>query len=389
MTKKKAAAKTKRAKPKSLKPKKKVAAKRAVKVKKKRPAAPAGRTANPLGLDGIEFVEFSSRSPAALRALFRDFGFSRTMRHRAHSVELYEQHDIHFMINFDPQTVGTGFADTHGPSISAMGWRVKDAKKALKLAVARGAKPCPQVDYYDSKGKPLPAIYGIGDSLIYFIEGYKRKGLYERIGFVAHPNPEIVPSKGFVAIDHLTNNVYKGTMQKWADFYKKVFNFSEVRYFDIRGAKTGLTSYALRSPCGKFCIPINEADEKKSQINEYLEEYKGPGIQHLAFLTKDILASLDALAGTGIQTLDIESDYYETVFERVPGVTEDRRRIQEHNVLVDGDEKGYLLQLFTKNVVGPIFIEIIQRKNHHSFGEGNFGALFKSIERDQMRRGVL
>ncbi|HEY8269359.1 MAG TPA: VOC family protein, partial [Pseudobdellovibrionaceae bacterium] len=172
-------------------------------------------------------------------------------------------------------------------------------------------------------------------------------------------------------------------------FYKSIFGFEEVRYFDIRGAKTGLTSYALRSPCGKFCIPINEASESKSQINEYLEEYKGPGIQHLAFLTDNILDSLDKLKGSSINMLDIDDDYYREIFKKFPQVTEDHQKIKGYNVLVDGDEKGYLLQIFTKNLVGPIFIEIIQRKNHNSFGEGNFDALFRSIERDQMKRGFL
>jgi 4-hydroxyphenylpyruvate dioxygenase len=197
--------------------------------------------------------------------------------------------------------------------------------------------------------------------------------------------PELVAPKGFLAIDHLTNNVEKGTMQAWADFYKHVFGFTEVRYFDIRGVKTGLTSYALRSPDGSFCIPINEGSEEKSQIEEYLREYRGPGIQHLAFLTDDLLASLDAMAGSDGQMLDIDDAYYAEVFERVPNVTEDHGRIRQHQVLVD----GYLLQIFTKNLVGPIFIELIQRKNHLSFGEGNFGALFRSIERDQERRGAI
>ena len=177
-------------------------------------------------------------------------------------------------------------------------------------------------------------------------------------------------------------------MKQWADFYKNVFGFTEVRYFDIRGAKTGLTSYALRSPDGSFCIPINEADEAKSQINEYLDEYKGPGIQHLAFLTDDILASLKKLEGTPISMLDIDDEYYAGIYDRCPTVSEDRDEIRRRNVLVDGDADGYLLQIFTKNLVGPIFIELIQRENHQSFGEGNFSALFRSIERDQGRRGV-
>jgi 4-hydroxyphenylpyruvate dioxygenase len=194
---------------------------------------------------------------------------------------------------------------------------------------------------------------------------------------------------GFRAIDHLTNNVPRGTLGRWAAFYKDVFGFSEVRYFDIRGVRTGLTSFALRSPCGTFSIPINEGTETESQIDEYLREYNGPGIQHLAFLTDDILAALRGLDDTAIETLDIDGDYYATVFDRVPGVREDHDELRRRNVLVDGDADGYLLQIFTRNLIGPIFIEIIQRRNHLSFGEGNFGALFRSIERDQTRRGVL
>ena len=244
----------------------------------------------------------------------------------------------------------------------------------------------------ENDGEYDPAIVGIGGSLVYLVDAARPVGdrrTYEELGFVSLDHPERVAPKGFLQIDHLTNNVEKGTMQTWASFYKSVFGFEEVRYFDIRGAKTGLTSYALRSPCGKFCIPINEADEKKSQINEYLDEYKGPGIQHLAFLTTDLLASLDSLRGSPVEFLDIDDDYYAGIFERVRGVKEDHARIREHNVLVDGDDEGYLLQIFTKNLVGPIFIELIQRKNHLSFGEGNFGALFRSIERDQERRGYL
>jgi 4-hydroxyphenylpyruvate dioxygenase len=189
-------------------------------------------------------------------------------------------------------------------------------------------------------------------------------------------------------VDHLTNNVENGTMKATIDFYERVFGFTQVRYFDIRGAKTGLTSFAMRSPCGTFCIPINEAKEEKSQINEYLREHRGPGVQHLAFLCDDILGSLRAMEGTPIDFLDIDDDYYREVFGRVPNVREDHADIQRRQVLVDGDDAGYLLQIFTKNLIGPIFIELIQRENHHSFGEGNFGALFRSIERDQAKRGV-
>jgi 4-hydroxyphenylpyruvate dioxygenase len=343
---------------------------------------------NPVGLEGIHFVEFVSPEPERLDALFKGFGLSKTMTHETKLVDLYQQGDITFLLNREPRSFAGGFARVHGPSICSMGWRTKDATAALAAARYNGARAKPEGDYLVD-GRPLPAIFGIGDSLIYFVDRWADASTWSRLGFKTLAKPELVPNKGFTAIDHLTNNVEKGTMQAWAAFYKSVFGFEEVRYFDIRGAKTGLTSYALRSPCGTFCIPINEADEQKSQINEYLDEYKGPGIQHLAFLTDDLLGSLRKLEGTPVEMLDMDADYYREVFQKFPQVTEDRAELQQRNVLVDGDERGYLLQIFTKNVVGPIFIELIQRKNHFSFGEGNFGALFRSIERDQQKRGYL
>lgn len=338
---------------------------------------------NPCGLSGIAFVEFASPAPERLDALFRAFGFSRTHRHAARAVDLYRQAGIRFLLDRDPRSFAARFGALHGPSISAMGWKVVDAGAAFHEAVRRGARAYEGPPAYGG----APSVYGIGDSLIHFVEdGDPPPWLAE---FAPHDHPLLVPDKGFVAIDHLTNNVHKGTMTKWASFYRDIFGFTEVRYFDIRGVKTGLTSYALRSPDGSFCIPINEGSEERSQIEEYLREYNGPGIQHLAFLTHDLLDSLDRLEGSGIETLDIDPSYYDTVFDRVPNVSEDRERIRRHKVLVDGDEQGYLLQIFTRNLIGPIFIELIQRKNHQSFGEGNFGALFRSIERDQERRGAL
>lgn len=343
---------------------------------------------NPLGLRGIELVEFASPRPDELHRLFVAFGFSRTMAHKERALDLYVQGDIHFLLNRERTSHAGRFADAHGPSIASMGWRYADPKRAFTAAVSRGAVAVPERELWFEGGARVPAVRGIGESLLYFLPERSGEGLYRELGFVPHPDPVVVEGKGFTRIDHLTNNVHRGTMEAWARFYKEVFGFTEVRYFDIRGEKTGLTSYALRSPDGSFCIPINEASEKKSQINEYLEEYKGPGIQHLAFLTDDILGSLRKLEGSGIETLDIDDDYYRSVFDRVRGVTEDHADIARRKVLVDGDDDGYLLQIFTKNLVGPIFIEIIQRKNHLSFGEGNFGALFRSIERDQMKRGV-
>ena len=342
---------------------------------------------NPVGLRGIDFVEFASPEPEKLHRLFLAFGFSRTMRHTTLAVDLYQQHDITFLLNRQPNGFAASFKAMHGPSICSMGWRVDNGGDALGAAVARGAQAA--IGEYARGDKRMPAIFAVGDSLIYFVDGFQNPRRWEAMGFAMLESSERVADKGFLAVDHLTNNVHKGTMERWSRFYKDVFGFTEVRYFDIRGVKTGLTSYALRSPDGSFCIPINEATEKKSQINEYLDEYKGPGIQHLAFLTRDILASLKALEGTEISFLDMDDDYYRECFERVPQVTEDRAEIRKRQVLVDGDPEGYLLQIFTQNLVGPIFIELIQRKNHLAFGEGNFGALFRSIERDQMKRGVL
>ena len=352
-------------------------------------------TQNPLGLHGIDFVEFASPDPDALHRLFVDFGFSRVARHVTRAVDLYVQNDIRFLLNREPGSFGAGFARQHGPSICSMGWRVCDAARAAKIAEARGATPT-WGDLQMANGTVVPSVRGIGGSLIYLIDHWQQARRWEALGFVPLEQPEHVSPKRFLAIDHLTNNVEKGTMERWKSFYKEIFGFTEVRYFDIKGAKTGLTSFAMRSPCGTFCIPINEASEvagggtAKSQIAEFIDEYREPGIQHLAFLTNDILASLQAIedGGARLEFLDIDEDYYASVFDRVPNVREDRAAIQKRNVLVDGDADGYLLQIFTKPVCGPIFIELIQRNNHLSFGEGNFGALFRSIERDQARRGV-
>jgi len=311
------------------------------------------------------------------------------MHHEKKNIDLYVQNDMVFMLNREKNSFAEAFYKAHGPCVCSMGWRVENAQQALIEAQRRGAKPSNEGDYKFKNNESVPSIYGIGESLIYFVDNYLDQKRFEKMGFEKFQIPEIVKDKGFLAIDHLTNNVPQGTMQKWASFYKDIFGFTEVRYFDIRGAKTGLTSYALKSPCGKFCIPINEGTESKSQINEYLEEYKGAGVQHLAFLTEDILTSLEGLKGSSIKTLDIDDEYYQTIFDKIPNVTEDQKRIRDFNVLVDGDDEGYLLQIFTKNIIGPIFIEIIQRKNHYSFGEGNFGALFRSIERDQEKRGYL
>jgi 4-hydroxyphenylpyruvate dioxygenase len=343
---------------------------------------------NPVGILGFEFVEFAAPNPGDLAKLFSDLGFSKTKSHGSMPVDYYNQGDIHFIVNRAPDSFAADFMKLHGPCACATGWRVENADKAFATAIARGAKPAPKSDY-TRHGKKIPAILGVGDSVIYFIDDHKNPARYEQMGFMPLKNPEMIPSKGFALMDHLTNNVYQGELKPLADFYKNVFGFEEVRYFDIRGEKTGLLSYALRSPCGSFCIPINEGTESKSQINEYLREYKGPGIQHIALLTPNILKTMDAMQDADFDTLDIDADYYDDVFKRLPHVTEDHQRIKDYNLLVDGDQSGYLIQIFSRNVIGPIFFEFIQRKNNLGFGEGNFGALFRAIERDQERRGVL
>ena len=349
---------------------------------------PQGPVENPLGLRGIAFIEFASHDPAYVDRVFKGLGFSKLMRHNEKKLFYYRQNDIHFLLNHGETGFERAFAEQHGQSICAMGWRVDNAVQAYAKAIERGALPF-------NSGKAgvcdfgMPAIYGIGDSIIYFVGEDDEPDMLQREGFVPMESPELVEEKGFLRVDHLTNNVYKGTMAYWADFYKNIFGFTEVRYFDIKGQKTGLTSFALRSPDGSFSIPINEGNESKSQIEEYLRDYRGPGVQHLALLTTDLLSSLDRIEDAGIDMLDIDAEYYEEAFQRVPQVTEDRDHIKRHEVLIDGDAEGYLLQIFTKNLFGPIFFELIQRKNHEAFGEGNFTALFKSIERDQERRGVL
>lgn len=342
---------------------------------------------NPIGLDGIEFVEYASPDPAALEQVFFRFGFQKIGQHKRKQVRLYRQNQVNFIINSEPGTFAAKFAKQHGPSICATGFRVKSAQRALEQAVQRGAKA---IEYKaDPTSHSFPAIYGIGDSAIYFVDRYRAPVHFD--DDFRYLQPELFPKgRGMTIIDHLTNNVPKGELQKWVDFYQKIFNFHEVRHFDIKGQQTGLTSKAMRSPCKKITIPINEPTEGKSQIQEYLDEYRGSGIQHLALMTGDIIQTVKALKDAGIQFLDAPpSTYYEAIPGRVPGVKEDMKTVEELSVLVDGDQTGYLLQIFTKNLIGPIFFEIIQRRGHHGFGEGNFQALFEAIERDQKKRGYL
>lgn len=341
---------------------------------------------NPCGLDGVEFVEFSGPDAGYFDRLFIAYGFKKVASLKERKIDLYRQGDINFIVNCDPGSFATKFAGKHGPCISATGFRTKDAVMAFRTATTRGARGYMGTD---TAATPFPAIYGIGDSLVYFVdEGLTRK-LYEDI-FKVKAEDKAPRGVGFKVVDHFTNNVPRGEMQKWCDFYTQIFNFRETRYFDIRGKQTGLISKVMRSPCNKFAVPINEPSDQKSQIQEYLDEYRGSGIQHLALLTENISETLDALRSQKQEFLAPPPDtYYRMLKDRLPGVTEDVERLRGQGILVDGDDKGYLLQIFSKNIIGPIFFEVIQRKGHHGFGEGNFQALFDSIEADQKERGYL
>jgi 4-hydroxyphenylpyruvate dioxygenase len=344
---------------------------------------------NPMGTDGFEFVEYTAPDVAALGRLFQSIGFAPVARHRSKNVTLYRQGDVNFILNAEPESFAQAFARLHGPSVCAIAFRVKDAAAAYKRALALGARPV------TGKVGPMelniPAIEGIGGSLLYLVDRYGARGTIYDIDFVpiegAEPNPG---GAGLGTVDHLTHNVHQGRMQLWAGFYEKLFNFREIRYFDIEGKLTGLRSKAMTSPCGKIRIPINESADDKSQIAEYLAAYRGEGIQHIALGTGDIYATVEALRRKEVRFLDTPDTYYELVEKRLPGHGEDLERLRRNRILVDGSPGGgLLLQIFTETVIGPIFFEIIERKGDEGFGEGNFRALFESSELDQIRRGVL
>ena len=345
-------------------------------------------TANPIGLDGVEFVEYTGPDAQFFETLFKKYGFKQVSEIAGKKIKLYRQGDINFILNLQPGTFAAQFSVKHGPSINATGFRVQDANHAFKTAVARGARA---YDGNDSmKGAtPFPAVYGIGDSLIYFVDKKLASKLYSEI-FHVKSEDHFPKGVGFSVVDHFTNNVPVGEMQKWCDFYTKIFNFRETRYFDIRGKQTGLISKVMRSPCGKFAVPINEPSDPKSQIQEYLDEYHGSGIQHVALLTDNIIQTLNNLKSSKLEFLTPPpKTYYDMVKERIPMVKEDLNTLRDLAVLVDGDDSGYLLQIFSKNIIGPIFFEVIQREGHTGFGEGNFQALFDAIERDQKERGFI
>ncbi len=348
---------------------------------------------NPLGTDGFEFIEYAAPDPAALGRLFEQMGFEAIARHRSKDVLLYRQGDINFIVNAEAGSFAQSFARVHGPSICALAFRVKDAGLAYRKCVENGA--------WGVEAHPgpmelnIPGIKGIGDSLIYLVDRYPGNGtgvsIYD-IDFVPLPGADPRPrGAGLTYIDHLTHNVHRGRMEEWAGFYERLFNFREIRYFDIEGKLTGLRSKAMTSPCGKIRIPINESSDDRSQIQEYLVDYRGEGIQHVALGTDDIYATVETLRTRRVAFQDTPDTYYEQLAARLPGHKENRARLAANRILIDGSpaKDEMLLQIFTKTVIGPIFFEIIQRKGNEGFGEGNFRALFESIEQDQIRRGVL
>jgi 4-hydroxyphenylpyruvate dioxygenase len=349
--------------------------------------------ANPAGTDGFEFVEFAHPEAGALETLFARMGYTEVAHHTSKAISIWRQGTINYLINREPDSHATRFVAEHGPCAPSMAWRVVDAQHALKRAVALGATE------YTGSGKSLdvPAVVGIGGSLLYFVDTYGAKGSPYSADFAwlgaADPRPTGV---GFHYIDHLTHNVVRGNMDTWYRFYAETFNFREIRFFNIEGKVTGLHSRALTSPCGKIRIPINESADEHSQIEEYLRQYKGEGIQHIAVGAHDIYAATDAIAARGLDFMPAPPDtYYEQSTSRVVGHTEPLDRMRRHGILIDGEgvvngrETKILLQIFSKTVIGPIFFEFIQRKGDDGFGEGNFKALFESIEEDQIRRGVI
>lgn len=344
---------------------------------------------NPLGTDGFEFVEFTGPEASLLRAVFDRLGFSPIGKHRSKAVTHYRQGDINFLVNEESAGQASLFGAVHGPSANAMAFRVHDAAHAVREAVKRGAVAV------ESPTGPmelrLPAVRSVDGLLIYLVDRYGAQTIYD-VDFRPLAPAREVPHAGLLEIDHLTHNLRRGGMDRWSRFYEDVFNFREIRYFDIEGKLTGLVSRAMTSPCGKIRIPLNESRDDKSQIEEFLARYRGEGIQHIALATSDIFATVKALRARGIPFQVTPGAYFEAIDARLPGHGEDVAALAEAGILIDGgppEGEGLLLQIFTQDLIGPIFFEIIQRKGNQGFGEGNFEALFESIERDQIRRGVL
>ncbi len=350
---------------------------------------------NPLGLDGFEFIEFCAPEKGLLEPVFAAMGFTRIARHRSKDVDLWRQGEINLIANYEPRSPAAYFAAEHGPSACGMAFRVKDAARAYAGAIERGAEPVEsRTGIMELR---IPAVRGIGGAFIYLVDRYatldnpQALSIYD-IDFVYLPGIDRHPSgAGFTRIDHLTHNVYAGRMAHWAAFYERLFNFREIRYFDIKGEYTGLTSRAMTAPDGLIRIPLNEENGQggTGQIEEFLMQFNGEGIQHIALACEDLYATVDALQLGGIRLLDTSDTYYELLDQRIPGHGEDVAALRQRNILVDGTPGALLLQIFSENQLGPIFFEFIQRKGNEGFGEGNFKALFETMELDQMRRGVL
>jgi 4-hydroxyphenylpyruvate dioxygenase len=350
---------------------------------------------NPLGTDGFEFVEFASPEPDRMADLFERMGFTAVARHKRQDVIRYKQGDINFLLNREPGGHAAKFAELHGPSACGMGFRVRNAEFAYQEAMNRGADPVePGAGPF---GLEVPIILGIGGSFLYLLDRYAENTVYteEFEPIEGAAEREAANSTGLTYLDHLTHNVYRGNMVKWAGFYEKIFNFREIRYFDIEGKVTGLVSKAMTSPDGKIRIPLNESKgdpAKVDQIEEYLRAYKGEGIQHIALGATNLYQTVDMLETNGVALQDTIETYFDLIDSRLPGHGEMVEELRKRKILIDGapsEGQGLLLQIFSKNAFGPIFFEFIQRKGNEGFGEGNFKALFESIELDQIRRGVI
>ena len=347
---------------------------------------------NPMGVDGFEFVEFAAPDAKLLHDLIPRLGFTPVAKHKHRKITLYRQGECNFLVNEEPGSFAAAFAAKHGPS--ACGFAIRFSKPGnfvREQALKKGGEAISELE--STKAVDVPVIKGIGGSMLYLVDRYGDKGEVYADEFEYLPGVDKHP-KGFglTFVDHLTHNLYFGNMEKFAKFYEQLFNFREIRYFDIKGVKTGLISKAMTAPDGMVRIPLNESSDPKSQINEYLDEYHGEGIQHIACFTNDIYATVEAMRKAGLKFLDTPAPYFEMIDERVPNHGEDVPRLAKNKILIDADretKKKLLLQIFTQNVIGPVFFEIIQRKGNEGFGEGNFQALFESIERDQMKRGVL
>ena len=349
---------------------------------------------NPMGLMGFEFVEFASPEPNVLEPLFEQLGFTEVARHRSKDVSLYRQGGINFIVNREPKSPAGYFAAEHGPSACGLAFRVRDAHEAYRLALANGAQPLEMPT--GPMELRLPAIKGIGGAPLYLIDRFEDGQSIYDIDFRFIDGVERHPvGHGLKLVDHLTHNVYRGRMAFWANFYEKLFNFREIRYFDIQGEYTGLTSKAMTAPDGRIRIPLNEESARGSgQIEEFLMQFNGEGIQHVALLTDDLIQTIDQLQMAGVPLMSAPNDvYYEMLEERLPGHGQPVEQLKARGILLHGTTEGgrprLLLQIFSQTVLGPVFFEFIQRRGDDGFGEGNFKALFQSIERDQVRRGVL